>query len=113
MSQNIETLNTVLANIKLNRDQIATQLVASTKALGDATPEVLSAIDLLIETYGPNVQVIGQTVGAKLQIQQLEKTSVEINALIAGLEIVVNDTDADAKLTQQMSADIIREAANS
>ena len=112
MSQNIQTLNTVLDNIKKNRDAIATQIVASTKAYGDPSPEVAAAIDLLINTYDSNVQLIGHAIGAKLQIEQLEKTAQEVNTLIASLEVVTNDADADAKITQQMSAQVIRQAAS-
>jgi len=111
MSQHTQTLSTVLENIEKNRAAIAQQIVASTKALGSPSDEVLAAIDLLIKEYGANVQVIGQTIGAKLQIEQLEKTAVEINALIAGLQVVLADDNVDAKLTQQMSADLLRQAA--
>lgn len=113
MSQNLETLKGVLANIENNRTAIAAQIVASTKAYGDPTPEVEAAIDLLIKTYDSNVQLIGHAIGAKLQIEQLEKTAVEVNALLASLQVVVNDPDAEAKITQQISSGIIRAAANS
>lgn len=91
MSATLDTLNTVLANIQKNKTQIAQQIVSSTAALGNPTPEVQAAIDLLIATYGPNPQVIGQTIGAQLQIEQLQKTSTEIDALIAGLQVVLAD----------------------
>jgi hypothetical protein len=113
MSQNLETLKSVVANIEKNRAGIAAQIVASMKAYGDPTPEVAAAIDLLIKTYDANVQLIGHAIGAKLQIEQLEKTALEVNALIASLEVVVNDPDADAKITQQLSAQVLRAAANS
>lgn len=111
MSQNLQTLNTVLDNIKQNRAAVAAQIVASTKALGNPSPEVLAAIDTLIAEHGSNVQVIGQVIGAKLQIEQLEKTAVEINALVASLEVMVDDPEAESKITRQMSADLIRSAA--
>lgn len=110
---NLETLKNVLSNIEQNRTAIAAQIIASTKAYGNPTPEVEAAIDLLIKTYDANVQLIGHAIGAKLQIEQLEKTAVEVNALIASLEVVANDPDADAKITQQMSAQVLRAAANS
>lgn len=111
MSQNLKTLESVISNIKNNRTAVAAQIVASTKAYGDPPAEVAAAIDLLISHYGANVQMIGHAIGAKLQIEQLEKTATEINALIASLEVVTNDPDAEAKITQQMSADLIRQAA--
>ena len=113
MSQHTETLSVVLGNIEKNREAIAAQIIASTKALGDPSPEAMAAIEILIKEYGANVQVIGQTIGAKLQIEQLEKTAVEINALVAGLQVVLADDNVDSKLAQQMSADLIRKAANS
>lgn len=113
MSQNIETLKNVLANVAQNRAAIAAQIVASTKAYGNPTPEVEAAIDLLIKTYDANVQLIGHAIGAKLQIEQLEKTALEVNALVASLEVVMNDPDMDAKITQQMSAQLLHQAANS
>jgi len=91
MSQTLDTLNTVLTNIQSNKAQVEAQIVASTKAMGNPTPDVQAAIDLLISTYGSNVQVIGQTIGAQLQVEQLKKTSVEIDALIAGLQVVLAD----------------------
>ena len=91
MSQTLDTLNTVLTNIQSNKAQVEAQIVASTKAIGNPTPDVQAAIDLLISTYGSNVQVIGQTIGAQLQVEQLKKTSVEIDALIAGLQVVLAD----------------------
>lgn len=113
MSQNIETLKNVLANVAQNRAAIAAQIVASTKAYGNPTPEVEAAIDLLIKMYDANVQLIGHAIGAKLQIEQLEKTALEVNALVASLEVVMNDPDMDAKITQQMSAQLLHQAANS
>lgn len=100
MSQTLDTLNTVLQNIQNNQAAVAQQIVASTKAMGDVTPEVASAIELLIGHYGANVQVIGQVIGARLQIDQLDKTAVEINALIAGLQVVLsNEANVEAAET--------------
>jgi hypothetical protein len=91
MSATLDTLNTVLANIQNNKTQITQQIAASTAAMGNPTADVQAAIDLLIATYGANVQVIGQTIGAQLQIEQLQKTSTEIDALIAAMQVVLSD----------------------
>lgn len=103
MSATLDTLNTVLANIQKNKAQIAQQLVASSAAMGNPDADVQAAIDLLIKTYGANVQVIGQTIGAQLQIEQLQKTSVEIDALIAGLQVVLAD-EANVEATEALVA---------
>lgn len=91
MSATQDTLNSVLANVQNNQAQIAKQLAASTAAAGNPTPEVQAAIDLLVLTYGPNPQTIGSVIGAQMQIEQLNKTAVEVNALIAGLQVVLSD----------------------
>jgi hypothetical protein len=91
MSATLDTLNTVLANIQKNKTQITQQIAASIAAMGSPDADVQAAIDLLIATYGANVQVIGQTIGAQLQIEQLQKTSTEIDALIAGMQVVLAD----------------------
>lgn len=87
----LDTLNRILTNVQNNKESVAKQIDASTRALGNATPEVIAAIDLLIGVYGPNVQVIGQTIGAKLQIVELEKATVDIDAMIASLQITLAD----------------------
>jgi hypothetical protein len=91
MSETLDTLNRILVNIQTNKDNVAKQIVASTKAMGDPTPEVLAAIELMITTYGPNVQVIGQTIGARLQIDEMKRAAVEIDAMIAGLQVLLAD----------------------
>jgi hypothetical protein len=90
----LDTLNTVLAKVQQNRANVATQIVASTKAMGDPAADVQAAIDLLIKTYGTNVQTIGQTIGAQLQIEQLNTALVEIDAMIAGLQVLLSDDAA-------------------
>ena len=114
MSATLDTLNTVLSNIQKNKDGIAAQLVASAAAMGNPTAEVQAAIDLLISTYGANVQVIGQTIGAQLQIEQLQKTAVEIDALIAAMQVVLSDeanVEAAEALVAAGSPDPLPDAA--
>jgi hypothetical protein len=86
----LDTLNKILTNIQNNRDAVAQQIVASTKAYGSPPAIVEEAINLLIAHYGSNVQLIGHAIGAKLQIEQLEGTATEINALIAAMQVVLS-----------------------
>ncbi len=90
MSTTLDTLNKVLTNVQNNREQIIKQIAASTKTL-PTDPMVLDAIDLLIKTFNGNVQEIGQTIGAKLQIVSMEANLPEFEALIAGLHVVLAD----------------------
>jgi hypothetical protein len=87
----LDTLNKVLGKVQNNRANVAQQLAASNKVLGNATPEVLDAIDLLTKFYGDNPQVIGQTISAKLQIAQMEDMLVEIDAMTAALQVTLSD----------------------
>ncbi len=108
MSHNLQTLKTVLNNVRKNRDAVLAQIEASKKAYGDPSPEVEAAINILIENYQENVQLIGHAIGAKMQIEQLVKTSKEIDTLIAALEVVEHDEHAESKITQHMNADLLR-----
>ena len=87
----LDTLNTVLDKVQTNRVNVVNQIEASTKAMGNPTADVQAAIDLLIKTYGTNVQAIGQTIGAQLQIEQMNTALVEIDAMIAGLQVILSD----------------------
>ena len=91
MSQTQDTLNVILGNIQNNKLQLAKQIIDCGAAMGNPTPDVQAAIDLLVKTYQGNVQTIGQTIGAQLQIEQMQKTSAEIDVLIAALQVVIAD----------------------
>jgi hypothetical protein len=96
MSTTIDTLNKVLTNVQNNREQIVKQIAASKKAL-PTDVAVLDAIEVLIKAFNSNVQEIGQTIGAKLQIDSMEANLPEFEALIAGLHVVLaDDTNVDA-----------------
>lgn len=90
MSTTLDTLNKVLTNVQNNREQIVKQIAASTKAL-PTDPAVLEAMEILIKAFNSNVQEIGQTIGAKLQIDSMEANLPEFDALIAGLHVVLAD----------------------
>lgn len=90
MSTTLDTLNKVLTNVQNNREQIVKQIAASKKAL-PTDAAVLDAIELLTKTFNGNVQEIGQTIGAKLQIDSMEANLPEFDALIAGLHVVLAD----------------------
>ncbi|SRR6266403_2101332 len=90
MSTTIDILNKVLTNVQNNREQIVKQIAASKKAL-PTDSAVLDAIELLTKTFNGNVQEIGQTIGAKLQIDSMEANLPEFDALIAGLHVVLAD----------------------
>jgi hypothetical protein len=97
MSTTLDTLNKVLTNVQNNRDSIIKQIAASTKAL-PTDPVVLDAIEVLIKAFNSNVQEIGQTIGAKLQIDSMEANLPEFDALIASLQVVLAD-DANLEAT--------------
>lgn len=101
MATTLENLNLVLGKLQQNRDNITQQIVASTKALGAPSAEVTAAIDALIKEYGANVQVIGQTIGAKLQISEMEKALVEVDTMLAGLQVLLSD-DATIAATDHL-----------
>jgi hypothetical protein len=90
MSTTLDTLNKVLTNVQNNREQIVKQIAASKKAL-PTDSAVLDAIELLTKTFNGNVQEIGQTIGAKLQIDSMEANLPEFDALVASLQVVLAD----------------------
>lgn len=112
MSSTKTSLVAVLGSVEEQKKQLWVgigQLEVQALA-GDS--DVDDAIDLLIRKIG-DVKAIGQIIGARLQLSQLKKMDAEIDVLIAALKVSVNDDAIVTKIVQQISADTIREAANS
>lgn len=91
MSSIGDTLNTVLGKLQQNQANIEAQIKSSTAAAGNPTQEVQDAIDLLVKTYGSNVQQIGGVIGAQMQLEQLGVAQKEITAMIAGMQVLMSD----------------------
>ena len=106
----LDLLNTVLTNVTNNRTQISAHLTTSTAQAGELTAEVKGAIDVLLKVYG-NPQGAAQIMNSVFQIEQLQKTSVEMDAMIAGLQVVISDESLLEAATAQAQANA--EAATS
>ena len=90
MSVTLDTLNSVLTNVTNNRNQITAAITTAQAQAGTVTPEVKAAIDLLLTTFG-NSQGASQIMNSFFQVEQLTKTAGEMDALIAGLQVVISD----------------------
>lgn len=110
MSSTKNSLTAVLASVVEQKKQLWVgigQLEVQARA---EDSDVDGAIDLLIEKIG-DVKVIGQIIGARLQLSQLKKMDAEIEVLIAALKVSVNDDAIVTKIVQQITADVLREKA--
>lgn len=105
-------LTSILANIQGQKTNIEANLAAATAASLAVDAEAQNAIDILLARYG-DVQVIGKIIGAQLALGQLKAASHEVAVLEASLKAALDDSNFVARVVQQMSADTIREAANS
>ena len=104
MTHILPTLRTVMGNILQNRDSIKAT-IAATEARGTTvSPDVQDAIDLLVKTFGPDVQKIGELIGAQLQVKQLKKTHEEVLALLAGLQVVMSKEELMNEAAAQHAA---------
>ena len=96
-------LNNVLANVLTNKAAVHTAIKQTSEKLQGITPEVQAAIDVLTAAY-PNVQEIGTIIGSQMQLKTMEKTSDEIDALIASVQLVLSNETLLASATDQLNA---------
>ena len=103
MSLVLDNLNSVLMNVQ---SQAKTMEVARAQAeiVGrTVSPEVQAAIDVLIKAFPENpVQVIGRLIGAQLQLVSLDKTQIEVNVLVAGLQTLIAKEELLSEVGTQM-----------
>lgn len=90
MSQIIDTLNTVMANVAKNKDNVDTALAQAEQTAGTFSPDVTAAMELLLNTF-PNAQVAAQMLSTHAQTKQLATMAGELDALTAALQIVISD----------------------
>lgn len=109
ITSNIESILTNIAGQKAN---IEANLAAATEAALVHDDGVQNAINILVDRY-QDVQAIGKIIGAQMALEKLRVASGEVAVLEAALKAAIDDTHFVAKIQQQMTADVIREAANS
>ncbi len=107
-----KSLEAILANIQGQQANIDSNLAAASAAVLGVEEDTQAAIDLLLARYG-DVQVIGKIIGAQLAIAQLKTASYEVKVLEASIKAALDSEHFVSKITQAMSAQVIRDAATS
>lgn len=89
MSVVLDNLNNVLKGVLENKDRMNIAIKQAEVIGNTVSPDVQTAIDLLVETFSSNVQQIGQIIGSQLQLKTMRRTSVEVDVLVAGLQTLI------------------------
>ncbi len=103
MTLALNNLNSVLTNIQgqqksMNIAREQAEIVGRT-----VSQEVQDAITVLVKAFPENpVQVIGRIIGARLQLESLDKTQVEVDVLIAGVQTLISNEELLATVEKQV-----------
>lgn len=91
MSIVLDNLNNVLRGVLENKTRLETAVQQAQAVGATLSPEVQSAVDLLLETFSGNAQQIGQILSAQLQLKQMERTAIEVAVLVAALQTLISN----------------------
>lgn len=121
-----DTLNTVISKVAANRVNVKNALAQAEATIVQADDEAVAAAKVLIEKFG-NPQGAIQILQNVAQVDAFRETLEEMNAMIAGLEVLLthpasiedaakaltaNAETADSPLSQPASEDSSLESAD-
>lgn len=118
MSEILDSLNTVVANVTDNRKKVGDALANAEQTAGTFDPQLTAAIELVLASF-PSPQIAGQILVTRSQIDSLSKTASEMDALLAALQVVIADeelveaTQAQATANVEVAKNPLPEAAGS
>ena len=101
IDSNKDTLNTVLGNLTMNREQIQKAIEAAREVVAGIDPDVEDAITLLIRKVG-DVQTVGKMVGAQMQIDQLDRTKAELEVLVAAVLVILKSDNLVGRMDESL-----------